>query len=108
MGSLLDNLFENAIAGCQDLPKSQRQIQFRSYVKNNHLIIIIENPLLIPLQMQNNIYLSTKHKGYGLGIQSIQNIVHSLKGDITIVDKPPLFQIKIIIWEVKKVKSKDM
>ena len=81
MGSLLGNLFENAIAGCQDLPKSQRQIQFRSYVKNNHLIIIIENPLLIPLQMQNNIYLSTKHKGYGLGIQSIQNIVHSLKGD---------------------------
>ncbi|MFR1169222.1 MAG: GHKL domain-containing protein, partial [Coprobacillus cateniformis] len=76
MGSLLGNLFENAIAGCQDLPKSQRQIQFRSYVKNNHLIIIIENPLLIPLQMQNNIYLSTKHKGYGLGIQSIQNIVH--------------------------------
>ena len=108
MGSLLGNLFENAIAGCQDLPKSQRQIQFRSYVKNNHLIIISENPLLIPLQMQNNIYLSTKHKGYGLGIQSIQNIVHSLKGDITIVDKPPLFQIKIIIWEVKKVKSKDM
>ncbi len=78
---ILSNLLENAMNACLKVTDQERQIQMIARYEDVGLSLMIKNTsILAPKMDRNGRYLSTSHKGYGVGIESVQTIVKSYNG----------------------------
>ncbi len=75
--SLLGNLLENALHGCQESGKEKSCIDVRIHVKNNRLIIVCDNSCPDDLQLSGSLPI-----GKNIGISSILSVCRKYGGDL--------------------------
>ncbi|MCI8375151.1 MAG: GHKL domain-containing protein [Lachnospiraceae bacterium] len=72
MAALFGNLMENAIAGCQTVPREARYFCLTTEVRHgNRLYIVSTNSFDGKVHKGKDRYRSTKHSGAGIGLASI-------------------------------------
>lgn len=81
--ALLGNLLENAIEACQAVTNQKPFIRVCSNFCGDMIFLVVDNTYQdAPIQKQGR-FLSTKHKGYGLGTYSITSIAQRNHGSAT-------------------------
>ena len=82
---MVSNILENAVDGCKVLSEDKRWIKVRGNFENNTFIFTCDNSSLPnSLKVKNNRYISSKHSGYGVGIESVKDIVSRYNGIFSI------------------------
>lgn len=95
---LFGNLLENAFEGCMTCSEEQRKIILRgSMVNQSSYVFTLDNTFFGSIQFENGRYLSTKHDGIGIGIESIKNIVNKYNGTSEFKFKNNIFYISIML-----------
>lgn len=95
---LLGNLLENAIDACMGQKSDDRRIVFCARIKNGCLLFTIDNTYEIePKKNKDGIYLSSKHTGTGLGIESAKAIVRRYHGIFRTEQKNKKFYISVML-----------
>ena len=78
---LFGNLIENAIDACKEEHGDDRKIDIRARLKGSTLCVTVDNTFTGTLRRTtDNEFLSTKHKGLGLGTQSVKSIAEHYGG----------------------------
>ena len=78
---LFGNLIENALDACREETSDDRKIVICARQTGNALCITIDNTFTGTLRRTtDNEFLSTKHKGLGLGTQSVKSIAEQYGG----------------------------
>ena len=78
---LFGNLIENAIDACKEESGDDRKIDIRARLKGSTLCVTVDNTFTGTLRRTtDNEFLSTKHKGRGLGTQSVKSIAEQYGG----------------------------
>lgn len=78
---LFGNLIENALDACREETSDDRKIVICARQTGNALCITIDNTFTGTLRCTtDNEFLSTKHKGLGLGTQSVKSIAEQCGG----------------------------
>ena len=78
---LFGNLIENALDACREETSDDRKIVICARQTGNALCITIDNTFTGALRRTtDNEFLSTKHKGLGLGTQSVKSIAEQYGG----------------------------
>ena len=95
---VLSNLLENAIEASLKTEDSRRKIVIKMYLHHTHILLIqAENNFDAKILEKNGVYLSTKHSGNGIGIQSIRHITERNGGASSFTYKDGEFMAKIMI-----------
>ncbi len=100
--SLIGNLMENAIDAAKEAPSPNRRFSISIRVQNDSTLYIVSsndyNGHLIPGKANTSqIYLSTKGKHHGLGLQSIHETVDKYGGTLRIHPSDSEFLVDIAI-----------
>lgn len=78
---IFGNLIENALESCKNESGNDRKILIRANLTGSSLCITVDNTFSGTLKCTNDDKLvSTKHKGLGLGTQSVKNIAAHYNG----------------------------
>ena len=78
---LFGNLIENAIDACKEEHGDDRKIDIRARLKGSTLCVTVDNTFTGTLRRTiDNEFLSIKHKGPGLGTQSVKSIAEQYGG----------------------------
>jgi len=107
--TILGNGLENAIEACQRISDkdelyTKRSIHLRSAIKNERLIIRIENTCNEEPKSKKGQILSSKGTFGGIGLQSVRSIIEHYHGNMSMEYKNNLF-ILIIFMCIDKTKS---
>lgn len=95
---LLGNLLENAIDACLTQPEHHRQIILHGKLIDHALLLTIDNTFKgIVRQDKNGNYISTKHDGTGLGIESARQIALHYNGTFLVEQKDGMFYVSVLL-----------
>lgn len=96
---LFGNLIENACDGCMMLPEEKRRICLQALMPNQGAIVLtIDNTFYRQsLRKYNGQFLSSKHEGYGIGLNSVLNIVNRYNGMLKTDTEDDIFCISILL-----------
>ena len=98
MSVALANLLENALEASLRAAPARRQIRAQVYLHANRLLLLqVENAYDGSIQEKNGIFQSTKHKGNGVGIQSVRRIAEKTNGACTFSYQNGLFSAKVMM-----------
>lgn len=94
--TILGNLLENAFYGCE---KTENPIiTLKSTMTSPGIIALtIGNPFGNSLKWKKGKLISTRHKGPGLGLESVYNIVQKYNGRFIINYDNGYFLVKILL-----------
>ena len=70
--TIIGNILENAIAACMDLPEEERMLSLSGLVQNHRLYIVATNTFNGIIRQWNGEYLSLRHSGNGIGLNSVR------------------------------------
>lgn len=95
---LLGNLLENAIDACLTQAADYRRIIIRGKQKDDAFLLTIDNTFEGEIkQDQNGTFLSTKHSGTGLGIESARQIALRYNGVFQAEQKDGMFYVSVLL-----------
>lgn len=95
---LLGNLLENAVDACHSLPEPQKQILLKIGQTTPHVIALqISNSCAEAPHMRGGRILSSKHNGFGQGLESVRLIAEKYNGFLEIQPEPPVFEVKVLL-----------
>lgn len=94
--TILSNALENSMHALEEMDIGEKWTNLIISIKENHLLLQIENPVLKIPRFVNGIPTSGK-KGHGIGVKSIVHYVESLNGQYQFSICGHLFILKIII-----------
>lgn len=95
---LLGNLLENAVEACLTQATSNRRIVIRTKLKDDALLLGIDNTFDGNIkQNKNGVFLSTKHDGPGLGIESARQIAMHYHGVFQAEHKNGMFYVSVLL-----------
>lgn len=96
---LFGNLLENAFDGCMPLPEDKRRIQLAAAMPNSGaLVLTVDNTCSgQPLQKEKDQYLSSKHTGYGIGLNSVHNIAKRYNGALETEIAEGMFRVSVVL-----------
>ena len=98
MASLFGNLIENAIQGCQNVPQEKRYFYLTSEIPHpGQLYIVSTNSFNGVVYQTGSKYESTKPKGHGIGLSSIEATVEKYGGHVTITHDQKEFDVDILL-----------
>lgn len=95
---IVGNLLMNATEAVTTAPSNIRQITINVTKNNTNLLILVENGFDGQLNMSGEIFHSTKHKGDGIGIPSIQNIAAKYNGNCYFDHEGKIFSSRIHLF----------
>ena len=95
--TILGNLLENALEACQRQKTGERYIKLNLKWQYEALYMILTNTFDGRIQQYHGKYLSRKHEGTGIGLQSVQEIVKQLHGTVTFTHENHTFQAIVIL-----------
>lgn len=73
--SVLSNLLENALEASLKTEPARRQIKVKAYMYSEHMLLLtVENTFDGVVREKDGVFLSSKRKGEGIGIQSVRRI----------------------------------
>lgn len=91
---LFGNLLENAADGCLGLPWEERFVRLQiACEKETTLVFCIANACGEKSQKESGHFLSSKHEGFGIGIESAQNIAKRYNGVLNIEEAEGRFTV---------------
>ncbi|MCI8780690.1 MAG: GHKL domain-containing protein [Lachnospiraceae bacterium] len=95
---LLGNLLENALDACILEENIHKKIVVRGQTKNNTLFLTIDNTFHGKVKKdKNGRYLSSKHEGEGIGIESAKQIVLCYHGIFQVDCEDGLFCVSVML-----------
>lgn len=94
---VLANLLENALEASLRTAPAYRRIQARAYLHGRLLLIQVENAFDGEIHEKNGVFQSSKHKGSGVGIQSIHRIAEKSGGASTFAHENGVFLAKVML-----------
>lgn len=97
--SIIGNLFENAVNACEHVLPDKRFINLAIANTNKNTIAIkISNSYGEKIIKQNNKFISTKHNGNGIGIESVRATTRKYNGTINITTDNNCFSVSILLF----------
>ena len=94
---LFGNLVENAVEACRNESGNDRKILIRASLTGSSFCITVDNTFSGTLKYTNDDKLvSTKHKGLGLGTQSVKNIAAHYNGICHFKTKDGMFYASVM------------
>ena len=101
---MFGNIIENAVEACKIVDKDRFITVTGEYTQEQDkpakLSLIVQNNYKIePHINEDGVFLSSKHKGNGIGISSVDNIVKRYKGNCSFVPENGIFTVSVIIYE---------
>ena len=97
--AMLGNLFENAIHACLEILPDKRYISIAIANTNaNTIALSVKNSYSGNQKKENDIFLSTKHSGKGIGIASVRATVNKYKGVVKINHTQNEFIVEILMF----------
>ncbi len=98
LASLFGNLIENAIHGCEELPDNERYFFLTTEIPHpGELYIVSTNSFNGVIHKIGLKYHSTKSKGLGIGLNSMEATVEKYKGHIKITHDHKEFDVDIFL-----------
>lgn len=95
---LLGNLVENAIEACCSQNNGDRIIRICGKCSGETLLFTIDNTYDNPIKKnQSGVYLSSKHSGEGIGIESARSIAQRLGGYLELTQEEGFFCVSVVI-----------
>ena len=89
---VLSNLLENALESSLRTAPARRRIALTAYLHGNSLVLIqVENTYDGVIREKDGVFLSSKRKGDGVGIQSVCHIAEKSGGVSTVTYQDGLF-----------------
>lgn len=95
--SVLGNLLENAIEGCRRVPEDARRIDIRTSRTDHLWFFCMDNSYDGKVQKKGDAFLSRKtgEPRLGVGLQSVQAVVESHRGTVSIYPLEDVFRVGI-------------
>lgn len=94
---MFGNLIENALESCRNESGNDRKILIRASLTGSSFCIMVDNTFSGTLKYTNDDKLvSTKHKGLGLGTQSVKNIAAHYNGVCRFETKDGMFYASVM------------
>ncbi|WP_102401382.1 sensor histidine kinase [Haloimpatiens massiliensis] len=95
---LLGNLLENALYGCRTTEKEQRKIELKIGQTAPHVIVLtIRNSYSGIIQKDEDVFLSSRHKGKGQGLKSVSLIAEKYNGFMKVEYNDKQFLVKVLL-----------
>ena len=95
---LLGNLLDNALEACSKQSSRDRRIFTALRMNGTALYLTVENTYDAPVQKSSSgRYLSTKHSGYGVGLEVCEQIVARYNGSLELNDFNGIFKATAIL-----------
>ncbi|MGN1331585.1 MAG: ATP-binding protein [Lachnospiraceae bacterium] len=95
---VISNLLENALEASIKTAVPKREIKVEAYMHKNSLLLIqVENSFDGEVRMKDGVFLSTKRKGNGVGIQSVRRISEKNGGANSFTYTKGVFTAKVMI-----------
>ena len=95
---VLSNLLENALEASIRTAQDRRQIKITAYLHAERLLLIeVENAYDGEIREKDGVFQSSKRKGNGVGIQSIQHIAEKSGGASTFAYQNGVFSAKVML-----------
>ena len=95
---VLSNLLENALEACLRTTPTRRQIQVTAYLHGERLLLIeVENTFDGEIKEKNGIFSSSKRRGNGIGIQSVEHLAEKNGGASTFTHEDGVFSAKVML-----------
>jgi len=95
---LLGNLVENAVEACCSQQKGERIIRICGKCSGSDLLFTIDNTYDNPIKKnQSGVYMSSKHSGEGIGLESARSIAQRLGGYLEVAQEDGFFCVSIVI-----------
>lgn len=94
---LVGNLLENAAEACAHVGEASRRIDAVSVMDGEYLTIVITNSFDGQLSRRGDAYLSRKHEGEGIGINSIRDIAEKYDGHASFAANGGIFEASAIL-----------
>lgn len=91
---ILGNLLENAVQAASQTD-SERWVDVRICKVSNVCMILIRNTYDGSLTKMDGAFLSTKHEGMGMGLESVKLIVKRLYGECSISHTDRIFAVRV-------------
>ena len=98
---MFGNILENALEACK-LIEGKRYIKILGIYHSDpgQLSFIVENNYKIEPHIDGKgVFLSTKHKGNGIGINSVRHIVEKYGGECSFIPENGVFKVSVVIYE---------
>ena len=102
--TVLGNLLENAVDACNRMPVmnesgSEKRITISSHETDGQWFILLENTYDGIVAQKNNRFLSRKDttKRFGIGLESVKDIIINYKGSLDIYPKKNVFRVGITL-----------
>lgn len=98
---MFGNILENAVEACKFVD-GKRYIKITGSYGSapEQLSFIVENNYKVePHTDENGVFLSTKHKGNGIGINSVRHIVGKYGGESSFMPEDGVFRVSILIYK---------
>ncbi len=95
---LLGNLVENAVEACCSQRDGERIIRICGKLSGSDLLFTIDNTYDNTIKKnQSGVYMSSKHSGEGIGIESARSIAKRLGGYLDVTQEDGFFCVSIVI-----------
>ena len=95
---VLSNLLENAFEASLCTAPARRRIELTAYLHGNSLVLIqVENTYDGVIREKDGVFLSSKRKGDGVGLQSVRHIAEKSGGVSTVTYQDGLFCAKVML-----------
>ncbi|MDE5825346.1 MAG: ATP-binding protein, partial [Lachnospiraceae bacterium] len=101
--TLLTNLLDNAIEACEKIDEKNtaidKTIQFKMVVEESQLILSVRNPVNEPVQIKNNMVVTSKKDSiyHGIGLSNIDTVVKKYHGTSVLKCKDGWFSFAAIL-----------
>ncbi len=95
---LIGNLVENAVEACIAQTQGEKKLLICGSVQGNRLLFTIDNSFSHPVrQDKSGVFLSTKHAGQGIGLESAKAIAQRHGGQLKTEQREGMFCVSILI-----------
>lgn len=96
---LFGNILENAVDACKQIKDRETEIKLKCITdESGKIFITIDNTCEYkPKTNANGVYFSSKHKGTGIGVQSVRSIAEKYNGVFRIEFTDELCCVSIMI-----------
>lgn len=102
--TLLTNLLDNAIEACEKLdPENKavsRNIQFKMVLEEGQLILSVRNPVTTPVQIKNNMIVTSKKDSihHGIGLSNVDAVIKKYGGTSVLACDNKCFSFSALLY----------
>lgn len=94
---VVGNLLENAIEACGRMTEGRRFIRVGSSLEHGVLTLAVDNSYEGKIRRQDDVFLSSKRRGAGLGISSVTAVAKKYGGNARFQENSGVFQASVYL-----------